>query len=122
MDQPATTILVRQRTGARLGRDTRLASVLLTSAGFAGGDHSETSDAFSCQAAALRVVWSGADEGDGIAAAFGGEVATESEHVCPSGQAQVGEFGELAEAQAFADEPTGVLARESVSVAPALRV
>lgn len=44
-------------------------------------------------------------EGDRVTVALGGEVAPESEHVCRGGQAEVGEFGELAEADAFSDQP-----------------
>ena len=47
--------------------------------------------------------------GDGVAAAFGGEVAAEAEHVRPGGQAQVLELGELAEAQTCGDVAAGVL-------------
>ena len=43
-------------------------------------------------------------------AALGREVAAEAEHVRPRGQPQVGQCGELAEAQACADEAAGVLA------------
>jgi hypothetical protein len=49
-------------------------------------------------------------EGGGVGAALGGEVATEAEHVCPGGQAQVCEFGPLAEADAFGDVTPGVIA------------
>lgn len=53
-------------------------------------------------------------EGGGVAAALGGEVAAKAEHVCPGGQAEVVEFGQLAEAEAFADEAAGVVANREV--------
>ena len=49
-------------------------------------------------------------EGDGVGAALAGEVAAEPEHMSPGGQAQVCQFGELAESEAFGDETAGVVA------------
>jgi hypothetical protein len=48
-------------------------------------------------------------EGDGVGAALGGEVAPESEHVRPRGQAQFLELRELAEAEARGDVTSGVV-------------
>ena len=65
-----------------------------------------------CGVFALVLARCGAEraEGGGVAAGLGGEVAAEAEHVRPGGQPQVGQVGELAEAQAFGDEAAGVLA------------
>jgi len=48
-------------------------------------------------------------EGDRVGAALGGEVAAEAEHLRPGRQPQVGELGEPAEAEAFADVTAGVV-------------
>ena len=48
-------------------------------------------------------------EGDRVGPALGGEVAAEAEHVRPGQQSQVGELGELAEAEAFGDVAAGVV-------------
>jgi hypothetical protein len=55
---------------------------------------------------ALVLATSGAEraQGRGVATALGGEVAAEAEHVCPGGQPELFELGELAEAQAFGDQ------------------
>src|SRR5260370_3393402 len=47
-------------------------------------------------------------QGDGVSAALGGEVTTEAEHVCPRGQPQAAELGNLAETKAFGDMTAGV--------------
>jgi len=49
-------------------------------------------------------------EGGGIGAALGGEVPGEAEHVCPRGQAQGLQPGDLAEPDAFSDMSAGMLA------------
>src|SRR5258708_1577145 len=49
-------------------------------------------------------------ESDGVVAALGGEVAAESEHVRPLGEAQMLEVGELAQAQAGANQAAGMVA------------
>lgn len=47
-------------------------------------------------------------EGGGVAAGLGGEVAPVAEHVGPFPQVEAGEFGELAEVPAGAQEFAGV--------------
>src|ERR1019366_6965806 len=68
---------------------------------------------------ALVLATSGAEraEGRGVGAAFGGEVAAEAAHVCPGGQPELFELGELAEAQAFGDEAARMLADGQVGEA-----
>ncbi len=48
-------------------------------------------------------------KGNRVGAALGGEAAPEAEHVRPGGQPQVGELGELAEAETFGDVAASVV-------------